>query len=325
MDAMLEPDLNDVALLVRVVQTRSFSAAARERGVPVSTVSRRIARLEASLGVRLLERTTRQVQLTGAGRTYYGHAERAVDDLAQGTGRVRDLQREPRGRVRVVAPLVVAAPVSDLVCHYLAQHPEVQVHLEFDDRRVGVLSEDFDIAIVAGRVDTTDFTARALWRATRKLLLVSPRYLKARGAPERVEDLSDHDCIATQAVEGLATWTLVEETRRRRVTFAPRFYVSQFSAAHRATVAGLGIALLPEVLCVEDMAKRRLVRVLESYEGEAGRLSLLYRAHRSLTAAVRTCIDYLVAELPKADPSSRNKSSRAYARDSTVTNAARSE
>lgn len=305
MNATPGPDLNDIALLVRVVQTRSFSAAARERGVPVSTVSRRITRLEASLGVRLLERTTRQVQLTEAGRTYYGHAERAVDDLARGTDRVRDLQKEPRGRVRVVAPLVIAAPVSNLICRYLEQHPEVSVHLEFDDRRVGMLSDEFDIVIVAGRVDTADFTARPLWHATRKLLLVSPRYLKARGAPERVEDLADHDCIATQAAEGLTTWALMEASRRRRVTFSPRFYVSEFSAAHRATVAGLGIALLPEVLCVEDLANRRLVRVLESCEGETGRLSLLYRAHRSLTAAIRTCIEYLVAELPSADPGSR--------------------
>lgn len=299
------PDLNDVALLVRVVQARSFSAAAREIGVPVSTLSRRITRLEASLGIRLLERTTRRLQLTDAGRTFYEHAERAVDDLVQGTGRVRDLQQAPRGRVRVVAPLVVAAPVSNLICNYLLRHPEVSVDLELDDRRVGMLSDEFDIAIVAGRVDTTDFTARPLWRTTRKLLLARPRYLKARGAPKHVEVLARHDCVATRVVDRLATWTLVDGSRRRRVTFAPRFYVSEFSAAHRATVAGLGIALLPEVLCAEDVAQRRLVRVLERYEGESGRLSLLYRAHRSLTAAVRTCIDYLVAELPAADPDRR--------------------
>lgn len=301
-DATTGPDLNDVALLVRVVQAHSFSAAAREIGVPVSTVSRRITRLEASLGIRLMERTTRRLQLTHAGRTFYEHAERAVDDLVQGTDRVRDLQQAPRGRVRVVAPLVIAVPVSNLLCKYLQQHPEVSVELELDDRRVGVLSDDFDIAIVAGSVDATDFTARPLWRTTRKLLLASPRYLKARGTPKRVEDLARHDCVATRIVDRLATWTLVEGSRRRRVTFAPRFYVSEFSAAHRATVAGLGIAMLPEVLCAEDVAQRRLIRVLERYEGESGRLSLLYRAHRSLTAAVRTCIDYLVTELPSADP-----------------------
>jgi DNA-binding transcriptional LysR family regulator len=131
--------------------------------------------------------------------------------------------------------------------------------------------------------------------------------LKARGAPKRIEDLAQHDCLTTQIADGLAVWTLIQGSRRRRVTFPPRFYVSEFSAAHRATVAGLGIALLPEVLCVEDLTQRRLVRVLEGYEGESGRLSLLYRAHRPLPAAVRTCIDYLMAALPAADPGNQSK------------------
>src|SRR6185312_10535015 len=104
MDAKMDLDLNDVALLVRVVQTRSFSVAARERGVPVSTVSRHIARLESTLGTRLLERTTRTLRLTDAGRTYFDHAARAVDDLSRGTVELREHQAEPRGRLRILAP-----------------------------------------------------------------------------------------------------------------------------------------------------------------------------------------------------------------------------
>ncbi|WP_437733269.1 LysR family transcriptional regulator [Sorangium sp. So ce1335] len=303
MDAQIDLDLNDAALLVRVVRTRSFSAAARERGVPVSTVSRRIARLEAALGVRLLERTTRRLQLTDAGRAYFGHAERAIDDLAQGTHLVRELQSEPRGRVRVVAPIALGATVARVVCAYLAKHPRVSVDLEIDSRPVDLLAGRFDIAIVPGRVDdTTDFVARELWRATRKLLYASPRYLEARGVPRRVEDLARHDCIAVHATEGMATWTLGQGRRRRRIVFEPRFYVSESSAAHRATLAGIGIALLPEVFCAEDVAAKRLVRVLDGHEAEAGGVSLLYRAHRALTAAVRTCVDHLLGELPATDP-----------------------
>src|ERR1700761_6937389 len=118
MDARVNLDLNDVSLLVRVVQTRSFSAAARERGVPVSTVSRRITRLEAALGIRLLERTTRRLRLTDAGRPFFAHAERAVDDLAQGSDRVHELQKEPRGRVRIMAPIGLGAAVANVVYSY---------------------------------------------------------------------------------------------------------------------------------------------------------------------------------------------------------------
>ena len=295
-------DLNDVALLVRVVQTRSFSAAARERGVPVSTVSRRIARLESVLGTRLLERTTRSLRLTDAGRGYFDHAERAMDDLSQGTGLVRELQTNPRGRVRIVAPVALGPTIVDVVHAYLAKHAGVCIDLELVGRRPDLLDGGFDIAIVAEKVeDSSDFVAREVRGKTRKLLFASPRYLKARGQPERVDDLGKHDCIATRTADGRATWTLTQGRTTRRFTFAPRLYVSEFSAAYRAVLAGVGIAMLPESLCAEDVVKRRLVRALEGWEGEASGICLLYRAHRSLTAAVRTCVDHFLAELPGTD------------------------
>lgn len=295
-------DLNDVALLVRVVQTHSFSAAARERGVPVSTVSRRVARLESSLGIRLLERTTRSLQLTDAGRAYFTHAERAVDDLAQGTDVVRELQKEPRGRVRICAPAAVAQPITVALFDYLAARPGVAIDLVFDRGR----PEDFDIAILTGKVeDSTDFVARPIWRPSRKLLVASPKYLEARKKPKTVDDLARHDCIAGGATDGIASWTLQNARKKRRITFEPRFSANEYSAAYRAALAGLGIALVPEVYCQADLAKKRLARVLDGWEGEAGGISLLYRAHRSLTAAVRTCVDHLLVELPAADPARR--------------------
>jgi DNA-binding transcriptional LysR family regulator len=298
MRAKIDLDLNDVALLVRMVQRRSFSAAARERGVPVSTVSRRVARLESALGLRLLERTTRTLRLTDAGRTYFEHAERAMDDLAQGTGQVRELQDEPRGRVRIAAPIAFGPAVADAVYRYLAKHPGVSIDLEIDGRRPDSDS-GFDIAIVAEKLrDTDDFIAREVRPTTRKLLFASPRYLKERGKPRGLEELARHDCIATSVTDGHATWVLAKGRTKRRFTFAPRLYVSEFSAAYRAVLAGVGVAMLPESLCAQDVTKRRMARVMDGWEGDAAGVSLLYRAHRSLTAAVRTCIDHLLAELP---------------------------
>lgn len=298
MRAKIDLDLNDVALLVRVVRRRSFSAAARERGVPVSTVSRRIARLESALGLRLLERTTRTLRLTDAGRAYFEHAERAMDDLAQGTGQVRELQDEPRGRVRISAPIAFGPAVADAVYRYLAKHPGVSIDLEIDGRRPDT-DGGFDIAIVAEKLkDTDDFIAREVRPTTRKLLFASPRYLKERVKPRGLEDLARLDCIATSVTDGHATWTLAKGRTKRRFTFAPRLYVSEFAAAYRAVIAGVGVALLPESLCAEDVKKKRMARVLEGWEGDAAGVSLLYRARRSLTAAVRTCVDHLLAELP---------------------------
>lgn len=303
MDDPRELDLNDVALFVRVVQTHSFTAAAKERGVPGSTVSRHIARLEASLGVRLLERTTRKLLLTEAGRDYFAHAERAVDDVRQGTDRLLQLRKEPRGKVRILAPVVLGSSVSDALFAFLARHPAVSVDLQLDDRGAALLDDGFDLAIVTGKVERGDVVARPIWRSSRKLLFASPRYCKARGTPKRLEELARHDCIATKTADGLATWALLVNRRKRRLTFAPRFAVSEAQAAKRAALAGVGIALLPEVLCAGDAAAKRLVQVLPSVEGEAGGVSLLYRAHRSLTAAVRACLEHFLAELPASDPS----------------------
>lgn len=304
MNAKLAVNLNDVALFVRVVQLRSFSAAARERGVPVSTVSRQIARLEAVLGLRLLERTTRRLVLTDAGRGYHAHAERAVDDLAQGGALVRELQTEPRGRVRMTAPISLGGVVTDVLVPYLRHTPGVSVELNLAERALDLAADTFDLAIVTGPVDSADFIARPLWRASRKLLFASPAYLRARGTPRTVEALSRHDCISTRAADGLATWTFERAgARAQRVTFAPRLYVSDTSAAQRAARGGVGIAMLPEILAVEDVARGRLVPVLPRHEGRAGGLSLLYRAHRSLTAAVRSCVDHFVSTMPTSDPS----------------------
>lgn len=285
-------DLNDAALLVRVVHTRSMSAAAREHGVPVSTVSRRITRLETALGTRLLERTTRRLQLTDAGRSYFAHAERAVADLTEGSAIVRDLQDEPRGRVRIVCPLVFSSIASAAVFDYLATYPQVSVDLELSDRVAEI--DGFDLAIVVGKVrDTTDLVARELQRSSRKLLLASPAYLREHGTPRRFADLARHACIAARSSDGLATWTLLHRGRKRRFTFAPRLAVTEYQAAYRAVRAGLGISIIPERTSAQDVEARRLVRVLPGIEGESGGVYLLYRAHRSLTPAVRACIDRL--------------------------------
>lgn len=295
-------NLNDVALLVRVIQTRSFSAAARERGVPVSTVSRKISRLEQALGLRLLERTTRRLVLTDAGRRYFAHAERAIEDLAEGGAVVRELQTEPRGRVRILAPVTLGGVITDVLVSFLARYPAVGVDLELAERTLDLGSETFDLAIITGRVDTSDFIARPLWRSSRKLLFASPRYLEERGTPRTIADLTRHACIATRGGDGTATWTLARNRVTKRFAFAPRLYVSESSAAHRAARAGVGIAMLPEVLCVEDVAHGHLVRVLPRFEGQVGGVALLYRAHRSVTAAIRACIDHFLSELPASDP-----------------------
>jgi DNA-binding transcriptional LysR family regulator len=295
--ARIDIDLNDVSLLVRVVQTGSFSKAAKERGVPVSTVSRRVARLETSLGTRLLERTTRRLRLTDTGRTYFEHAERAVDDLAQGSHRVRELQHIPRGRVRITAPAGLSTSLSRPLASFLRKNPLVNVELDLSEQRADLLAEGFDIALRSGPIDSSDFVARKLNSSVRNLF-ASPAYLKARGTPRRLADLSRHDHIAMRAEGGTATWNLQRSgERQRRFVFQPRLLVNELGAARRAAIEGTGVALLLSTYCAPAVKAKQLVRILPDYEGERVDLVLLYPARRGVTAAVRACIEHLLTEL----------------------------
>jgi len=289
------PDLNDVALFVQVVQAASFSSAARARGVPVSTVSRRIARLESSLAARLLERTTRRPHLTDAGREYFAHAERAIDELGQGSNHLRALDVVPRGRVRITAPVGVGRMLTRALASYIEAAPAVSIELELSDRRADLLAEGFDIAVRSGRIDTPDFVGRQIV-ATARGLFASKEYLDRRGRPRRLADLLAHDLIATRSTASGTVWELFggKQRRRHRFAFKPRFVVNDLATARYAVRSGIGISMLPTA----DLEAGELERVLPRLAGESGGLWLLYPAHRCLTAAVRSCVDHLLARLP---------------------------
>lgn len=292
MDATI--DLNDVRLLVEVVRAASFTSAANARGVPVSTVSRRIARLERSVGTLLLERTTRRLRLTDAGRRYFDHAERALDELTEAANGVRSLATVPRGHVRVTAPIGIGAMLTTSLAWYLAENPHVTVEVDLTDRRVDLLAEGFDIAFRAGAVDSPDFVGKQVYASTRGLF-ASKEYLKRRGRPKQLDDLSRHDLIAMRSSTRGGVWDLVMPGgRTKRFTFTPRLVVNEMMAARSAAIAGGGIAFLPG-----EESKRTLERVLPELAGAPGGMWLLYPARRSVTAAVRSLVDHLLSSLPQ--------------------------
>lgn len=295
-------DLNDVAFFVEVVRAASFSATAKAHGVPVSTVSRRVARLERGLGARLLERTTRSLHLTDVGRRYHEHATRALDELVEGKQYVAALQSVPRGKVRITAPIGLGPTVASALAPWLAERPLVSVDLDLTERRVDLLAEGFDVAVRSGPLESGDFVARKLLETTRALF-ASRDYLARRGAPRRLDDLAKHDLIATRTAGTKATWELFEvdgkrreKPKRPRFSFEPRLFVNELYAAKAAAIAGVGIAMLPEGL----VGSSELERVLPKVTGERGGLYVLYPAQRALTAAVRSCVDHLVDTLSNA-------------------------
>jgi DNA-binding transcriptional LysR family regulator len=291
-------DLNDVMVFARVARERSFTKAARALGMPKSTVSERVARLEAKLGVRLLERTTRSLRLTASGTAYFERVSRIVQDLDDAEAAVTAAHVTPRGLLRLGSPLLFAQVfLADVVSDYLARFPEVQVEMVVADRPFDILEEDLDVAIhVLGTMDT-QLVARKLGIGER-VCVASPEYIRTRGMPEIPTDLVDHDCLVSGPTRQL-TWSFDDKAGgSHAVAVVARYAVSAIELVHRAALAGHGIAVLPSFLCADDLSRGKLVRVMEGWSPDEVSVHLVYPSSRHLSARVRAFVDLVIARLP---------------------------
>ena len=256
-------DLNQLVIFVEVVRAGSFTAAGRALEMPKSTVSRKVAELEARLGVQLLRRTTRQLHLTDIGSAYFERAQRVVEDARGAEGLVAELLDEPCGVLRVTAPMSFAF-LGAVVSDYLRTNPAVRVDLECTDRKVDLLGEGFDVAIRAGRMTDSKLIARRLGTMPR-YLVAAPSYLEGRSSPRKPQDLSAHDAVLFSGGDEGRAWTLRSGRKRVEVKVEPRLVVNDYEVLLEAVYAGAGIALLPSFQCQEALGQR-LERVLPAWQ-----------------------------------------------------------
>jgi len=302
--------LPDLAVFARVVAAGSFSAAARGLGLTPSAVSRQVARLEARLGVRLLERTTRQLRLTAAGQAAHVRCqalEAAAREVLQLAGAHRP-GAEPRGRVRMsVLKAYGVQRVQPLVAPFLAAHPEVQLQLVVTDRVVDLFAEDIDLALRVTDTPPPCLAARPL-EVVEHIVCASPAYLAERGLPAAPGDLARHDCLWLGEHPHDARWRFTRrgsgaQAEAVTVPVHGRHAVNHSGMRRDAALAGLGVASLPAFMAQEALSAGTLVRVLEGWRHEtaySGTAWLLYPAQRFLPAAVRAWIDHLAAGLAPA-------------------------
>src|SRR3984957_17821802 len=239
MDAI---DLNDVAL-VRVAAGGGFTAAAAALGVPKSTVSRSLARLELALGVRLVHRTTRALALTEAGRAYYDRVRDAVLGVAEATADVVDLGKEPRGSIRVTTPLDLAQTLlAGAIARFVERYPQVRFEVSLTSRVVDLVAEGFDLALRASPLRDSSLVARKMGPANMGLF-ASPAYLKKRGVPRSVGDLASHELVRFRAQRGALV--LETDALKERVTIDGSIEADDLLFVRQLVVAGGGIRLLP--------------------------------------------------------------------------------
>ncbi len=286
--------VSQIQIFVKVVEAGSFTAAARELGLPKSTASRQVARLEDRLGVRLLDRNTRSLRATEIGRAYYERCTQIVSDLAEADAAVTQAQIVPRGQLRISAPLTFGyLYVGDLAAAFLQQHPDVTLQVMLSDRKVDLIEEGYDLVLRVGTLEDSSLIARRLGHVER-VIAASPGYLARRGVPERAEELRDHEVLLYSYAPHTASWRLGPD---RVVPVGGRLISNNGDVLRAAAVAGLGLVMAPRFVLSADLRAGTLIQVLAGCVTEGDGIWAIYPHHRHLSGKVRAFVDFAADHL----------------------------
>ncbi len=279
---------------MRVAEAGSFSAAARSLRVSKSVISRTVAALEAELGARLLQRSTRALTLTEAGRIYLERASRILEEVEDADRSVGQLQSAPRGHLRVNAPMSFGfLHLAPAVPDFLARHPAVTIDVTLNDRLVDLVEEGFDVGVRVGTLADSSLIVRRL-APSRIVLCASPAYLTRRGMPRSPGELAHHACLNNTNATPSSEWrfTSMDGTPSQVKVTGP-LMANNGDALQAAARAGLGLVYLPTFIVGEDLRSGRLRRVLDGFTIASSSVNVVYPHARHLSPKVRTFVDFL--------------------------------
>lgn len=293
--------LEAMSAFVAVARERGFSAASRALGVPLATLSRRVADLERELGARLLRRSTREVTLTEAGASYFETCRRLLDELRDADAALSGAYHSPRGELVVTAPIGFGRMhVQPIVHAFLQAYPDVTLQLQLADRVVSFAEEHVDVAVRLATLPDSDLVARPLG-ALRRVICASPAYLQRRGTPAHPDELAAHDVIAWSAPVARDRWRIRtvagDPHSERNVPVRARFTTTTAESAVDAAVAGLGLVRLACYQVTEAIASGVLVVVLREFEPVPTPVNLVYPRDRLLPSKTRAFLDFAAPRL----------------------------
>ena len=291
-------ELDDLRAFARIADLKSISAAARALNIPKSSASRSLARLEATVGTGLVERSTRHLRLTDSGALFYPYALRILVDVEEAEAALSGFGGEPRGVLRVNAPYAFAQGLlAPMLPVFLSRYPKVQLQVDVTDRQIDMPVEEADLVIRVGPLPASTLIARrlttiALWACA------SPAYLAARGTPYSVADLRGHDLIGR--VGRTLKWAAAgSEAEGNDLAVSPRAIIHEPTTVRIMLEGGAGIGRLPDFIAADAIAKGDLARVLPDIAPDMIEVHALYPSHRSLSAKVRAFLDMLAGHLAK--------------------------
>jgi DNA-binding transcriptional LysR family regulator len=283
--------MKDISVFVHVAEAKSFTAASERIGLSRSAVGKSIVRLEDRLGVRLLQRTTRSVSLTGEGAAFHERCVRLLADLDEAEMAMLSHSQAPRGRLRLDLPVSFGRlHVLPILNRFMHKWPEISVSTSFNDRYVDLIDEGVDLAIRIGGSEDGRLMTRLL-APHRLVTCASPSYLKSRGVPKGIEQLAEHSCLAFVHGGRPVEWRFSENGQSRSVAIGGRFAATNAEALRDATLSGYGIARLATFLISDDLRTGRLVPVLEHVDADGPPIRAVYPSSRHLSPKVRSFID----------------------------------
>jgi DNA-binding transcriptional LysR family regulator len=288
-------DLNDIAIFVKVAQFESFSRAAHALGMPVSTVSRRVTALEDQLGVTLLQRTTRKLNLTAQGRAYFNQCSEPLDHLYDAERVLTHSQKAPEGLLRLSVPVVLGQqPFYDFLSAFLKSYPRIKVDLFITNAFLDLIAENVDIAIRFGELQDSSIIAQRIGKSLR-YLVATPGYLQGRPLPAKPEDISQHDCILLNSRNNEAEWHLVSGRKSVKIPVSGPISSRDFQSVSAFTYQGHGIGLLPSNYCDERIERGELVRLLPEWSSPEIFVHAVYQTRRFLPSKLQVLLDALKA------------------------------
>lgn len=287
-------------VLSAVVEAGSMSAASRRLGMPLATVSRRIAELETHLGVRLVNRTSRRLDLTEAGRDYHAAARRILDEVAEAERIATGEYATPRGDLIVTAPIVFGRlHVLPVVIDFLKAYPEVDVRLVLNDRNLNLGEDNVDVAVRIGELPDSGLMAAGVGAISR-IVCGSPAYLLARGRPSKPADLAGHNCVTFDSLMQADRWFFRQGNSEIVAPIRSRLSVNTAEAAIDAAVAGIGLTRVLAYQAAAALTEKKLEIVLADFQPPPAPVNLIHTGGRLLPRKVRAFLDLAAPKLRAA-------------------------
>ncbi|BCX69901.1 MULTISPECIES: LysR family transcriptional regulator [Pseudomonas] len=289
--------LESMSVLIAVVDAGSLSGAARRLGMPLATVSRKVAELESHLNTRLLHRTTRQLSLTEAGASYVAACRRILEDIGEAERMATGEYASPKGELVITAPVVFGRlHLVPVVAEFLAHYPEIEINLMLTDRVVHLMEEHCDAAVRIGELPDSSLMATQVG-AVRRVVCASPDYLATHGVPTRPADLAEHACITFEVLESVGAWVFEAGKSQTSVRVRSRLAVNTAEAAIDAAMLGVGVIRVLSYQVADALSKDALQVVLQPFESLPLPVSLVHKGQTPLPLKLRAFLDFVAPRL----------------------------